>query len=69
MSEQLVLVWNKNRRTARIHRDERGPTLDNHRVTRIPARSEAFAGSGTAGWLPIREAIRLPGAKPCERCM
>jgi hypothetical protein len=69
MSDQLVLVWNKNRRAARIHRDEHCPTLDNHRVTRIPLRNEAFAGSGTAGWLPMEDARRLSGAMPCKRCM
>jgi hypothetical protein len=69
MAEQLVLVWQKNRGPARIHKDEQCPTLAQSRVSGPPPRSVEFAGKGTAGWLRLDEAMRLPDAAVCRRCM
>lgn len=69
MSERLVLVWNKNKNAVRIHEDGRCPTLANRRVTAVPPTSQPYRGRGTAGWLPLDEAKRLPGAVLCRRCM
>jgi hypothetical protein len=63
---EQVLVWNKNRRVARVHVGEACPTLTR---SDIPHRTVRFSGPGTAGWLSRVEAERLSGAAKCHRCM
>jgi hypothetical protein len=69
MADRLVLVWNKNKNAVRIHEDGGCPTLANSRTGTIPPISTQYDGPGTAGWLPLDQAKRLPGAVLCQRCM
>ena len=66
MTEPFVLIWQKNRRPPRMHVDESCPTLTR---SAVPPRSVAFAGPGTAGWLPREQARYVPDVTFCERCM
>jgi hypothetical protein len=67
MPEAIVLVWHKNPRPPVIHRDESCPSLAR---SVIPGRKSPYwSGKGTAGWLPVAEARRVPEARLCGRCM
>jgi len=64
--DSLVLVWQRNPKPPVVHRNERCLTLSR---SKVPDQSVAFGGSGTAGWLLLQEAERLPNMKLCGHCM
>jgi hypothetical protein len=66
MTEVTVLVWHKNPAPPVIHVDGDCPTLSR---SNVPDRLEPYSGPRSAGWMRLSDAIRLPGAKKCDRCM
>lgn len=62
----LVLVWQRNPRPAVVHTDGSCPTLSR---SKVPDPSIRYQGPGTAGWLPLVEARKLPNASFCRHCM
>jgi hypothetical protein len=65
-SEPVVLVWQRNAGSARIHVDGACTTLAG---SVVPPQAIRFAGPGTAGWLTDAEAMALLDAVPCGHCM
>ncbi len=63
---EVVLVWQRNPRPPVIHIHGGCPTLSR---SVVPHSSIEFKGPGTAGWIRLEEAIRLPGTRLCQRCM
>jgi len=60
------LVAQNDSGPALIHSDGSCPTLAD--IVEPPA-TIAFAGPGTAGWMPADQALGLAAAKPCWECM
>jgi hypothetical protein len=66
MAGSDVLVWQKNPGDPVVHASDRCPTLSARSV--VPDRAVQFAGRGTAGWLPERDALSIKNARKCQRC-
>ena len=61
-----VLVWQQGDERPLIHRSTNCLVLVD---SVVPPPTIKFAGSGTAGWLPFREAVAQPDAALCRVCI